>query len=67
MEPFYQSRDGRSQKGGVGLGLAIARGILEAHRGELRIEDTPGGGATFVLTLPRSPEGDTLRPEKPPC
>ncbi len=52
MEPFYQSRDGRSQKGGVGLGLAIARGILEAHGGHLRVEDTPGGGATFVLALP---------------
>ena len=35
-----KSRDGRRQKGGVGLGLAIARGIPEAHRGELRIEDT---------------------------
>ncbi len=55
MEPFYQSRDGRSQQGGVGLGLAIARGIVEAHHGELRVEDTPGGGATFVLTLPRRP------------
>jgi two-component system sensor histidine kinase KdpD len=53
MEPFYQSRDGQSQKGGVGLGLAIARGIVEAHHGHLTIEDTPGGGATFVLTLPR--------------
>lgn len=52
MQPFYQSRDGRSLHGGVGLGLAIARGILEAHRGDIRVEDTPGGGATFVLTLP---------------
>jgi two-component system sensor histidine kinase KdpD len=53
MEPFYQSRDGRSQKGGVGLGLAIARGIVEAHGGRVHVEDTPGGGATFVITLPR--------------
>jgi two-component system sensor histidine kinase KdpD len=53
MEPFYQSRDGYSQKGGLGLGLAIARGIIETHHGRLTIEDTPGGGATFVLTLPR--------------
>lgn len=67
MEPFYQSRDGSSQKGGVGLGLAIARGILEAHRGELRIEDTPGGGATFILMLPRSADGDAPAPEEPPC
>jgi two-component system sensor histidine kinase KdpD len=53
MEPFYQTRDGRSQAGGVGLGLAIARGVVEAHGGRLHIEDTPGGGATFVITLPR--------------
>ena len=53
MEPFFQSRDGLSQKGGVGLGLAIARGIIEAHHGDIRIDDTPGGGATFVITLPQ--------------
>ena len=52
MEPFYQSRDGASQKGGVGLGLAIARGIVEAHHGALTVTDTPGGGATFVITIP---------------
>lgn len=64
MLPFHQSRadrapgemgaanDGRSTHGGVGLGLAIARGILEAHHGDIRVEDTPGGGATFMLILP---------------
>lgn len=50
MEPFYQSRDGVS--GSAGLGLAIARGIVEAHKGKVHVEDTPGGGATFVITLP---------------
>lgn len=64
MEPFYQSRDGQSQKGGVGLGLAIARGILEAHHGRIAIEDTPGGGATFLLTLPHAPDTDAVV-EKP--
>ena len=53
MLPFRQSREGRSLHGDVGLGLAIARGILEAHHGDIRVEDTPGGGATFVLTLPQ--------------
>jgi two-component system sensor histidine kinase KdpD len=52
-EPFYQSRDGRSVVGGVGLGLAIARGIVEVHRGTMVVEDTPGGGATFTITLPQ--------------
>ncbi len=54
LEPFYQSTDGRSVVGRVGLGLAIARGIVEVHHGQLVLEDTPGGGATFVISLPRS-------------
>jgi two-component system sensor histidine kinase KdpD len=47
MEPFHTSKDGH-----VGLGLPIAKGIIEAHRGRLWVEDTPGGGATFLFTLP---------------
>ena len=54
MEPFYQSRDGRSVMGGVGLGLAIAHGIVAVHDGALTVADTPGGGATFVIRLPRT-------------
>ncbi len=54
MEPFYQTRDARSVMGGVGLGLAIAHGIVAVHGGELSVTDTPGGGATFVLTLPQT-------------
>ena len=38
---------------GVGLGLAIAKGFVEAMRGELTIDDTPGGGTTMVIGLPR--------------
>lgn len=52
MEPFFQSRDGRSVMGGVGLGLAIAHGIVAVHGGVLTVIDTPGGGATFVIVLP---------------
>jgi two-component system sensor histidine kinase KdpD len=36
---------------GVGLGLAVARGLTEAMDGTLTAEDTPGGGLTMVLSL----------------
>jgi two-component system sensor histidine kinase KdpD len=42
--------DGRRR--GTGLGLAIARGFLAAHGGDVRVETTIGGGATFVVSLP---------------
>jgi K+-sensing histidine kinase KdpD len=37
---------------GHGLGLFIARTVIEAHGGRLRLEDTPGGGSTFIVELP---------------
>lgn len=52
-DPFYHGKDGH-----IGLGLAIAKGIIEAHHGILHLEDTPGGGATFILTLPLNSKGD---------
>lgn len=45
--PFYTTREQ-----GTGLGLAIAREFVRAHGGELRLADTPGPGATFVVCLP---------------
>ncbi|WP_327318905.1 sensor histidine kinase KdpD [Streptomyces sp. NBC_01235] len=53
FEPFQ--RYGDSPRGnGVGLGLAVARGFTEAIGGTLHAEDTPGGGLTMVLSLPRT-------------
>ena len=42
---------------GVGLGLAVARGLTEAMAGTLTLDETPGGGTTFVVDLPAGPEG----------
>jgi len=40
--------------GGLGLGLYIARQVIEAHGGSIRVAETPGGGATFAVLLPRA-------------
>lgn len=40
---------------GVGLGLAICKAIVEAHRGKITVAQADGGGAEFKLTLPRTP------------
>jgi len=55
FEPFHRSR-GRAGHGpvGVGLGLTVAKGFTEAVHGELTVEDTPGGGTTFVFSLRRA-------------
>jgi two-component system sensor histidine kinase KdpD len=54
-QPFQRLVDHGADGSGVGLGLAIARGFVEAMGGELTIEDTPGGGATMVVSLPVAP------------
>jgi two-component system sensor histidine kinase KdpD len=52
LEPFYRAVGDSTTVDRVGLGLAIARGIVEAHHGRLTVADTPGGGATFTISLP---------------
>ncbi|NYG57280.1 two-component system sensor histidine kinase KdpD [Nocardioides daedukensis] len=53
--PFQRLGDVPGQDG-VGLGLAVARGLLEAIGGTVTTEDTPGGGLTFLLELRRPPD-----------
>jgi len=50
FEKFYRG-DGR-RAGGLGLGLAIARGFVEAHGGKLTAENRDGGGARFIIDVP---------------
>jgi signal transduction histidine kinase len=50
FEPFFTTR-----ARGTGLGLAVARQIVEAHGGRISVGDSPGGGARFTLRLPAAP------------
>lgn len=50
FEKFYRGNNRKA--GGLGLGLSIARGFVEAHGGKLTAENRDGGGARFTITLP---------------
>ena len=54
FQPFQRLGD-RDDSAGVGLGLALARGLIEAMDGTLAPEETPGGGVTMVVALPAAP------------
>ena len=54
FDRFYRGAGARDRPGS-GLGLAIVRQVAEAHGGRVGVEDAPGGGALFRLTLPWRP------------
>ncbi len=59
FDKFYRAEGHKT--GGLGLGLSIARGFVEAHGGQLTAENRDGGGARFLLSLPvRTTDGDAL-------
>ena len=52
---FHQVKQGKKSPGeSLGLGLAISRAVVEAHRGTIWVEDDPSGGAIFFVLLPRA-------------
>jgi len=54
FEPFYRLPGATERDGGVGLGLALVKAIAERHGGEAFCENRPGGGACFVIKLPKT-------------
>lgn len=54
FQPFQRLGDGERGEG-VGLGLAVSKGFLDAMGNELLVEDTPGGGTTMVIALEPAP------------
>jgi two-component system, OmpR family, osmolarity sensor histidine kinase EnvZ len=58
FEPFHRLETSRNRlSGGSGLGLAIVDQIVTRHHGTVAVEDRPGGGAVFVVTLPLARSG----------
>jgi signal transduction histidine kinase len=56
FEPFYTTKQADQQgQGGTGLGLAVCREIIEAHKGRIRVESVIGKGTTFTLKLVLAP------------
>jgi signal transduction histidine kinase len=51
FEPFYTTKPK-----GTGLGLAIVHRIVQEHEGLIRVESRPGGGARFIVRLPKGGE-----------
>lgn len=54
FEPFFTTK-----KDGAGVGLALCHRIVSGHSGTLRVDEAPGGGALFELSLPVSPKDET--------
>ena len=54
FDNFWQAR--RNDHRGVGLGLAIAKGVVEAHGGSIWVKSAVGAGSTFFFTLPKAQE-----------
>jgi two-component system OmpR family sensor kinase len=55
FERFYRTDDARTrERGGAGLGLAIAASLAAAHGGEITVDTAPGQGAAFHLRLPQA-------------
>lgn len=54
FEPFYRAPGASERSGGVGLGLSLVKTIVQRHGGHVHCEAREGGGAVFVLTLPKA-------------
>jgi signal transduction histidine kinase len=60
FERFYRGRAEGQEIKGLGLGLFVSKRIIEAHRGEIKVQSIPGQGSTFTFSLPLAPVPQAL-------
>lgn len=63
FEPFFTTKPVGQ---GTGLGLSICLGIVQSHRGELKVDSTPGRGAVFTVVIPLAPDDPPTAPGAAP-
>ena len=65
FNPYWQAK--RAERLGAGLGLPIARGVVESHGGSIWVESTPGRGTKFYFTLPARRKVSSAQPAESPA
>jgi two-component system sensor histidine kinase KdpD len=61
FEPFYRRAGSQPDVSGAGLGLSIARGVIQAQGGDVTLSDRVGGGSVFTIRVPAIPSSDLAR------
>jgi signal transduction histidine kinase len=57
FDRFFRADQARTHTGGAGLGLSLARSLVESRGGRMWLSETPGGGLTTVIDLPANANG----------